>query len=354
MLHEIVRAVTSSLRPGFLPTHTLKFFLSLLLIAGTLLAWTPVAKAQVSNSEKADGKISGTVLSQGDNRPVAQVVINLKSHAAGVFRSVLTDYDGHFEVTGLAPGTYEILVEEASYESVRTKAQLEGSSLKLVLYLMSSKPAETRSKRYTVSVRDLKISGKPHDEYNKGLESLAKKDLAASLSHFSKAAKAFPEYYEAFYHMGMVETALGQMDEAMQAFQKSIDLSGGRYAWAQFGLGYLLYLEDKAGEAEAIIRRGLDVDANSPDGLAILGMVLLRLNRTDEAEKTAHEALLRKPDFAQAYLVLSDAYARRHEYRAQLQGLDTYLKLEPNGASSERARQAREVAMKILAETRPN
>jgi tetratricopeptide (TPR) repeat protein len=174
------------------------------------------------------------------------------------------------------------------------------------------------------------------------------------LRHFTKAAKAFPEYYEAFYHMGVVETSLGQMDEAMQAFQKAIDLSGGRYAWAEFGLGYLLYLEGKAGEAEAIIRRGLDVDGNSPDGHAILGMVLLRLNRPDEAEKSAREALLRKPDFAEAYLVLSDAYARRREYRAQLQGLDTYLKLEPNGASSERVRQAREAALKILAESRPN
>jgi tetratricopeptide (TPR) repeat protein len=354
MLHEFARAGKSSLPVGFLAIHSLQFSLSLLLIVGSLLAWTPVARTQVSDSEKADGKITGTVLSQGDNRPVTQVAINLKSHEAGIFRSVLTDYDGHFEVSGLAPGTYEIIVEETGYEPVRTKTQLEGSSLKMVLYLMSSKAPQTRSKSYTVSVRDLKISGKPQDEYKKGLESLAKKDLVASLNHFTKAAKAFPEYYEAFYHIGLVETTLGQMDEAMQAFQKSIDLSGGRYAWAQFGLGYLLYLEDKAGEAEAIIRRGLDVDANSPDGLAILGMVLLKLNRPDEAEKSAREALLCKPDFAEAYLVLSDAYARKREYREQLQGLNTYLKLEPNGPSSERVRQAREVALKILGEHLPD
>ena len=354
MSYEFARVECSSLRVGFLPIRSLNFRLSFLLIAGSLLAWTPIAQAQVDDSEKADGKITGTVLLQGENRPVTQVAINLKSHAAGIFRSVLTDYDGHFEVSGLAPGTYEIVVEESGYEPVRTKTQLDRSPLKMVLYLMSSKAAQTRTKSYTVSVRELRISGKPQDEYRKGLDSLAKKDLVASLNHFSKAAKAFPEYYEAFYHMGMVETSLGQMDEAMQAFQKSIDLSGGRYAWAQFGLGYLLYLENKAGEAETVIRRGLDVDANSPDGLSILGMVLLQLNRPDEAEKSAREALLRKPDFAQAYLVLSDAYARRHEYREQLQGLDTYLRLAPNGAASERARQEREVALKFLAEPLPN
>src|SRR5260370_5953096 len=134
--------------------------------------------------------------------------------------------------------------------------------------------------------------------------------------------------------MGVVETRLGRLDEAMQAFQKAIDLSGGRYAWAEFGIGYLLHLEGKAEEAVTTVRRGLQLDGNSADGYLILGMAQLRLNRPDEAERSAREALLRNPRFAQAYLVLSDAYGRRHEYSAQLQGLDAYLKLEPDGAAS--------------------
>jgi len=354
MPYEFARVEKSNLRVGFFPIRSLKFLLNVLLIGASLLALTPMAHAQLSGSEEANGKISGTLLSQGDNRPLTQVAISLKSHSAGVFRSVLTDYDGHFEVTGLAPGNYEISVEESGYQPVRTKAQLDGPSLKMVLYLMSSTGPQTRTKTYSVSVRDLQISGKAHDEYNKGLLSLAKKDLVASLSHFTKAVKAFPQYYEAFYHMGVVQTSLGKMGEAMQAFQKAIDLSGGRYAWAQFGLGYALYLENKPDEAEPIIRRGLEVDGNSPDGHAILGLVLLRLNRPDEAEKSAREALLRKPDFADAYLVLSDAYGLKRDYREQLQGLDTYLKLDPNGVSSERVRQAREQALKILATSVPN
>jgi Tfp pilus assembly protein PilF len=354
MLYVFATVEKSNRRVGVPPIRSLKFLLNLLLISVTWIACTPIAQAQVSDFQSTDGKISGIVLSQGDNRPMTQVAISLKSHSAGVFRSVLTDYDGHFEVVGLAPGTYEISVEESGYQPVRTKAQLDGPSLRLVLYLMSSTEPQTRTKSYSVSVRDLQISGKAHEEYNKGLLSLAKKDLVASLNHFAKAAKAFPQYYEAFYHMGVVQTSLGKMGEAMQAFQRSIDLSGGRYAWAHFGLGYALYLDDKPGEAESIIRRGLEVDGNSPDGHAILGMVLLRLNRPDEAEKSAREALLRKPDFAQAYLVLSDSYASRREYREELQGLDTYLKLEPNGASSERARQAREMALKFLADPLPN
>jgi len=79
----------------------------------------------------------------------------------------------------------------------------------------------------------------------------------------------------------------------------------------------------------------------------------LRLDRVDEAERSAREALLRNPNFAEAYLVISDVYGRRHDYLAQLQNLDAYLRLEPSGSSSERVRQAREITLRNLAESHP-
>ncbi len=324
-----------------------------LLLNIALLAWCPTIHAQIAGNEKAEGSISGTVYSQGNNRPAAQVAVSVSSHEAGVFRSVLTDYDGHFEVSGLARGTYEIRIEEMGYQSLRTSAQLGGPSVEVQLHLIASTSPQTPRTAYTISVRELKIPGKAHEEFNKGLQSLAKKDFAASLSHFTKAIQVFPGYYEAFYHQGVAETNLGQLEKAMEAFQKSLDLSGGRYGRGDFGIGYVLYLQGKASEAEAIIRRGLELDGNSADGYVILGMTLLRLNRPDEAEKSAREALLRNPNLANAYLVLADSFARRQNYLEQIQGLDLYLRLEPTGPASQRAHEVREVALRILNRIRP-
>jgi tetratricopeptide (TPR) repeat protein len=345
MLCKLQDAKKWCLKAVFLPT----LFLNI-----TAIVRAPVAMAQISNIEQKDGTISGTVLLKAGNRPASQVAVKLKSHAAGIFRSVLTDLEGHFEVRSLPPSTYEIVVEEAGYQPAETSAQLDGPSSKLVLYLNSSSPAAQAARSSeTVSARELKIPWKARSEYEKGVVSLAKKDRAGSLSHFTKAAQAFPEFYEAYYQMGVIETSLRQLDEAMQAFQKSIDLSGGKYGWAEIGVGYLLYLEGKSEEAVTIVRRGLEKEEGSPEAYFILGMALLRLNRLDEAEKSAREALLRKPNYAEAYLVLSDAYGRRREYGAQLQGLDAYLKLEPRGAESERVRQARETVLKIQARLQP-
>jgi tetratricopeptide (TPR) repeat protein len=348
MLCKLRKAERLSSRVGIHKILFLGFSLNLVLIA-----WAPLAGAQSSHFDRTDGKISGTVLLKANNRPASQVAVKLKSHALGIFRSILTDLEGHFEVRSLPPSTYEIVVDEPGYEPAQASTQLDGSSSKLVLFLKSSNMPQTPRDSYTVSARELKIPGKARREYEKGLGSLAKQDLAGSLSHFTKAAQEFPDYYEAYYHVGVAETRLGQMDEAMRAFQKAIDASGGRYALAQFGIGYLFYLEGKPEEAATVIRRGLEADGSSPDGYLILGMVLLRLHCPDEAERSAREALLRKPNFAPAYLVLSDAYGHRHEYRAQLQVLDAYLKLEPNGAESEQVRKAREVVLRILAKPHP-
>jgi tetratricopeptide (TPR) repeat protein len=348
MLYELRNAEKLSPRAGIHRVLFLSFSLNL-----ALMAWAPLAGAQSANLDNTSGKISGTVLLKANHRPASQVAVKLRSRAAGIFRSILTDLEGHFEVRSLPPSTYEIVVDEPGYEPAQISTQLDGSSSGLVLYLKSSNIPQTPRESYTVSARELKIPGKARREFEKGLGSLAKQDLAGSLSHFTKAAQESPDYYEAYYHVGVAETRLGQLDEAMQAFQKAVDSSGGRYALAEFGIGYLFYLEGKPEEAAAIVRRGLELDQSSPDGYLILGMVQLRLNRPDEAERSAREALLRRPNFAQAYLVLSDACGQRHEFAAQLQDLDAYLQLEPNGAESEHVRKAREVVLRILAKPHP-
>ena len=350
MCCELPKVDKSRQRTSFFPPIlSLKFILILNI---TAIAWAPVAKAQVSNFEKAEGEISGTVLLEADKRPASQVIVSLKSRVAGIFRSVLTDLEGQFRVQRLPRGTYDIAVEETGYEAVQATAQLDGPSSKLVMYLRS-KSGAIRQSDYTVSVRELKIPGKARNELQKGFERLAKNDPAGSLSHFTKATQAFPGYFEAYYHTGVAEMKLGHNEEATKAFQTAIDLSRGQYAWAEFGLGYLLCEEGKPGAAEKIIRRGLEVEDAAPEGHVSLGNALMQLNRPDEAERSAQEALLRNPNFADAYLVLSDVAAGKREYRVELQDLDAYLKLRPNGAASERVRQVREAALKILAKPHP-
>lgn len=315
---------------------------------------TQKPEAQTAEAPKTDGAasaapgtISGTVFLPGE-LPASQVAVTLKSHDAGVFRGLLTDYEGRFEVSGLPAGRYEVGIEEQGYEPYRTTAQFDGNSLKLELRMAALAAPQPPPNAYTISVRELNIPGKAQTEYHKGLERLAKKDQNGSLNHFMKAIQLFPGYFEALYHAGIVHTNLGHLEKAMQSFQRAVVTSGGRYAKAVFGVGYLHYLQGRTAQAETTIRRGLEIDPNSPDGYVILGMTLLRLNRTDEAERSAREALVRDPNAANAYLVLADTCARRQNYREQIQDLDSYLRLDPAGPASKRANEVRAVAQRLL------
>src|SRR5712692_3559192 len=314
---------------------------------------TPIARAQIAGFDSQAGEIFGTVFVERDNRLIGGVIVNIRSLTGGPFVSVLTDWSGHFQVRGLNPGMYEIVVEEAGYEPTRETLQLlREPSPPLELYLKAGNSSPVRRTDYAVSVRELRIPVKARNAFEKGLERLAKNDADGSRTQFLRATATFPDYYEAYYHMGVADLKLGREEEAAQAFQRAIDLSGGRYAWAQFAVGLLLCRRGEYAEANTIIREGLEVDGRSATGHLFLSVALFHLNRLEEAEKSAREALLRKPGFALAYLMLADVHGRRGEYARQLQNLDAYLKLEPDGPASKRVREVREVVRRIVFRTK--
>jgi tetratricopeptide (TPR) repeat protein len=332
----------------------------LFLMIGTLMR-TPPANAQGAAFDPLpdqpfdgrSGEILGTVYLNNSNQPAAQVLVSIRSLSSAMSRSVLTDFEGHFEFRSLPPGTYQISVEEQGYEHASTIAQVNFFPSEVTLNVKSSRASAPGGSSYSVSVRQLKIPTKAQDEFVRGLDRLAKGDPTGSLSHFNKAAAAYPDYYEAFYDIGVAEMRLHHQDKAMEAFQKSIDLSEGRYALPQFAYGLLLCQQRKPAEGERLIRSGLETDPDAPEGHLFLAIALLAQNRVDEAEKSVREALLRKPQYSDAYLVLSDLHGRRKDYQAQLQDLDTYLKLAPAAPGNEVARQTREAVRHLAATSSP-
>src|SRR5260370_30372650 len=249
-----------------------------------LLVCTPIVRAQIAGFDRQAVEILGTVFVEGGNRPIGGVMVNIRSLTGGPFTSVLTDWSGRFQVPGLDPGMYEIVVEEPGYEPTRETLQfLRGPSPPLELHLRASNPSPERRTDYAVSVRELRIPVKARNSFEKGLERLAKNYAVGSRKQFVQATTAFPNYYEAYYHIGVADLRRGREEEAEQAFQEAIDLSGGHYAWAQFALGLLLCRRGEYAEAETVIRKGLDVDGSPARGHLFLSLTLFRLNRLEEA-----------------------------------------------------------------------
>lgn len=211
--------------------------------------------------------------------------------------------------------------------------------------------AQSPDSTYVVSVRELSIPPRALHAFQKGVELLAKKDVAASLPHFQRAVAEFASFYEAYYKMGVADLKLWRVADAEQAYRRSIELSGGQYAQPLLGLGVLLDYQEQFAEAEGVTRKGLDLDPTSWAGHYSLGWALFGLNRLEEAEKSIREALRLKTDFAEAQLLLADVHNREKDYPALLKDLDEYLKLDRDSPTSVKARALRDSAQRALVES---
>ena len=212
--------------------------------------------------------------------------------------------------------------------------------------------AQSPESNYVVSVRELSIPPKAVHAFQKGVELLAKKDASRSLPQFQRAISEFANFYEAYYKMGVADLELWRIADAEQAFRKSIDLSGGQYAHPLLALGAVLNYQKEFAEAEAVIRKGLDLDPTSWTSHYSLGWALFALNRLEEAEKSVREALRRKTDSAEAQLLLADILNHEKDYPALVKDLDDYLKVAPDSPTAARARALRDSAQRALAESK--
>lgn len=298
----------------------------------------------------SSSQISGTVNFEGDGGPAPGIAVTIRSMMSSETHSVITDPAGHFQIDGLPFGPYMVTAEAVGYEPATSTTSVDRSSAEVSLYLKSVNGSPSREGMpTTVSVRELKIPPKAQNFYEKGLQRL-NKDPAESAQYFTKAIDKYAEYYEAYYELGQAQRRLNQPNEAMESFQKSIDLSGGKFAQASFAFGLLLCNQGKAQEAERIVRSGLEHDSNMPYGHLAMGVILLHLRRPAEAEKSANEVLLRNAHIPDAYLVLADAHGAQNNYAAEVNDLDAFLKLVPDGPRSDLARGLRKAADRLAHE----
>ena len=84
---------------------------------------------------------------------------------------------------------------------------------------------------------------------------------------------------------------------------------------------------------------------------AVVVLYFLQLNRVDAAEKIAEEALKGNPGFAVLHLLLANVHVRKRDYSALFRDLDTFLKLEPKGPTSDQVHRTREKFQRALANT---
>lgn len=320
---------------------------TVLLCIVTLSSFPFRCSARSSDASDTRGSLCGKVLLAQDGRPAWHVRVEVWPAAAKQSISRYTNRKGEFKFANLAFGTYIVTANAMDYTPAEQTVELGSAASPLLLQLQKSENA------YVVSVHESSVPEKALRDFNEGIRRLAAQDLAGSIRAFERAIKKFPDYYEAYDKVGVAEVELQRDAEAELAFRKSIELSGGKYAEPHFALGVILCdTRKRYAEAESVILEGLEVDPGSVVGHFALGWVLYTTNRLAEAENSAREALQHAPDSPVIRVLLAEIHLRQRNEPALLEDVDAYLRLEPDGPFSAKARAVQADARSLLSQQR--
>lgn len=191
----------------------------------------------------------------------------------------------------------------------------------------------------TVPTERLNAPDKAQKEFQKGSDSLTKKDWPEAKKHFTAAIAAYDRYDVAHNGLGMALASSGNPQEARTAFEKAIAINE-KFAEAYRNLARISLSEKKFDEADQLLTRSLETDPLNAWALAYSAYAELQLHKFDDALAHAHKAHeLEHKGLASVHIVAAlalestdrgaDAAA---EYRA-------YLQEEPNGRDAARAKE---------------
>ncbi len=249
-------------------------------------------------------------------------------------------------------GSFEIHVSGEGIDPAHSK----------VFYLKSGDPEREETVRVTltpvrtprsaapavVSVRDMLVPGHARKEFDKGAESLRKRDWSGAQRRLESAIKEYPQFDSAYDGLGIAKENLGDLAGAKQAYQKAIEINGHN-SDAQRDLAAVLINEKDWLNAIDLLNKSLSVDPNSARALTLLTYALLQAGRIDDSIATGRRVhALEHGQFVVVHLMLARALEQNGDSDTAISEYQTYLREAPNGPQ---AAFARESIGKLTAET---
>jgi Flp pilus assembly protein TadD len=302
-------------------------------------------------------EINGTVFFRDSNQPAENVTVILRESAGAIRAQTVTDIGGRFTFGIVSRGSYEITVNASGYEPSITSVSAEnGGGSGSIIYLQRSagyqsvkKSSEQSGGAGSVSAHELSMPKKARELMFSGKQKIFYgKDVQGALADFQGAVAIAPDYYEAYYQIGMTLLEVGKKDEAETNFRKSIELSKEKYGEPVIGMGTMLIDKGDNAGAEKMILQGLELSPKFWLGYYELGRAYLAENRLADAKKAGEQARSLMPSAAIVYRLLANIHMREKDYEALLVDIDTYVKLDPNSPAGAHAKQMRaEVMQKI-------
>src|SRR5882672_1898346 len=317
-----------------------------------------IALAQASGRDGGGGlSISGYVRDDENHQALRAVALELITASGDTASpSLMSGVTGEFRFSGLVSGDYRILAKGSGYEAASLDLMLGGTPLTNVnVNLKRVDTSAAAGMGDAISAHQLSVPESARQYFDKGMKALigSKPDYRRALALFERAAKEFPDYYEAYAEMGVAHQHLGEGAEAEKALRKSVEMSASRYPDALFLLAEMLNDGGRFAESEGFARQCVQQDDSLWSCDLELARALAGLKRPAEAEAAAAKASELNPGNAKTFLILGNIHIQERKYQAVVEDFDAYLKLDPTGPASNSVRASQAQARRALEKQLP-
>jgi TonB family protein len=187
------------------------------------------------------------------------------------------------------------------------------------------------------------------EERERGIQLYKQGDAKGAITQLQAALRKNKDDPTSWYYLGLSLTREGQFKEAGKAYEAATKLQPD-WASARAGLAFTLLLRNKLKEALSEAERALAIDSGLVDAHYTIGVVRLRTGDNAKALEAAEAAIRSNPNYAQAYLLKSQALVsffqgtelppnsesdekRLARYNEAADALQKYLKLSPGSKS---------------------
>lgn len=300
--------------------------------------------------------IVGVVYSEGSNERIAHASVWLFTAGGIPVADAVTTDRGEFAFNNVPSGPCVMKIAADGFAPLEMDITADfHSSTGISIFLRPAKRSASEAPGDSaISAHELSMPASARKLADSGKKKLyASQNPEAALHDFQSAVAKAPDYYEAYYQIGMIYLALKNPAEAEANLKKSVDLSNQSYAEALLALAIFQLGRRNAADGEPLLRRGLELNPNSWVGQYELGKLELYRMHLDPALDAARKAEALAPDQPKVYHLLSLIHLRQKNYQAVVADLDAYIKLDPDSADGQTAKEIRADAKRKLDNSHP-
>ncbi len=291
-----------------------------------------------SNTPDGVYRINGKITV--DKGAIPLVDVKLYNDMHNQVQSVQSFANGTFHFDAVPLGRYSIEVVDSRFnlETIQLWLRNPEDTGKVVGIALKSndgsKPtgdASDISKIIADVERDASVPAAAFEEFRKGMEAIRQrsKDNPPDL-HFKNAISTYPDFYEAFYQLGLEQGRQHQTADAVRSLVKASALKP-ELASPLAGLGRA-YVEDNQfpRAVESFSKLGGMTTLTAEDRY-FLGQALFKMDNTQAAQQQFSISVSLAPGKNPlAYVQLANCYGRNGDSDSALKTLDDYLRLFPN------------------------